>query len=569
MKKLFIYVILALSLFPGIQVKNLRAQTFCNPLNISYRFSLDQTSKRDIADPMVVLYKDNYFLFASKAGGYWYSGDMLSWKFVTSSRLPFENLAPTAFTIGDWLYFATSLGDTIFRSNDPAHGKWEAYTSSVLLSLISDFTIFTDTDGRVFTYYGCTNNEGVMSRELDANDHFNPIGVPVVCRIANPIKNSRKKNSDNSSKYLDINTKGSWMNKYNGKYYYQCAEQNTEFGTSSDVVYVSDKPTGPFVYAPNNPFSFRPDGFVRGAGNGSTFKDKYGNWWHIATMNTNGRNGNQATLALFPAGFDKDGNLFVKTDFGDYPMIIPKLKYTDTDKLNPGWSLLSYSKPARASSNLAIGLVTSAFDENIGTYWSAQSGEKGEWLSVDLGSACTINAVQINFAENNTNLKGRAGIPAHQYLLEYSIDNQKWKMLIDKTSNTDDLTHQYQELKIPVSAQYLKITNYRVSDGTFAISGFRVFGTGTDRKPKKVNSFRGVRDSDETEITKLFWGKQDDVTGYNIRYGNESDKLYHSYQVYKSGPLKVRCPDKIKTYWFQIDAFNENGVTPGKAESSN
>jgi len=36
-----------------------------------------------------------------------------------------------------------------------------------------------------------------------------------------------------------------------------------------------------------------------------------------------------------------------------------------------------------------------------------QSGNKGEWISIDLKKQCQINAVQINFAENNTKLYGR------------------------------------------------------------------------------------------------------------------------------------------------------------------
>ncbi|MFY9151949.1 MAG: discoidin domain-containing protein [Prolixibacteraceae bacterium] len=538
-------------------------------MNLSYRFVPDQPSRRDIDDPSVVLFRDNYFLFASKAGGYWSSPDLVSWKFITSHRLPFENQGPAAFVIDDWLYFATSDHDTIYRSNDPASGKWESYSTSMLLSLISDFTIFVDSNGRVYCYYGCTNNDGVMMRELDAKNRFEPIGTPVVCRLKSPLKNGKSKNRTNLDKYETVNIKGSWMNKYNGKYYYQCAVQNPEFGNYYDAVYVSDKPSGPFVSAANNPFSYRPDGFVSGAGNGSTFTDKYGNWWHIATMVSSGKNGSKARLGLFPAGFDKDGHLFARTDFGDFPIILPKLKYSDPEKLYSGWSLLSFNKTGQASSNLAIGPVSSAFDENINTFWSAQSGRKGEYLKTDLGLEYTINAIQLNFAENNTRLLRRDAVKAQQYLVEYSTDNKIWKMLIDKTTNTEDLTHPYFELKTPVQAQYLRVTNYRVPDGTFAISGFRIFGTGTGKKPKKVGSFRGVRDPKKFEITKLFWQKQNDVTGYNIRYGIQSDKLYHSYQVFSNSPLKISCPDKNKTYWFQIDAFNENGVTPGKAQQTN
>ncbi|MDO9039868.1 MAG: hypothetical protein Q7U65_00670, partial [Bacteroidota bacterium] len=180
MKKGFQIIILVLIFVLGIQVNNVNGQTYCNPLNLSYQLTSDSPTRPDIADPTIVLYKDNYFLFATNAGGYWYSGDLLSWKFVTASNLPFEKLAPTAFVIGDWIYFCTSLSNKIFRSKDPVNGSWEVYNSnSILLAQINDFTVFVDTDGRVYCYYGCSNHDGLMARELDPKNRLEPIGVPV------------------------------------------------------------------------------------------------------------------------------------------------------------------------------------------------------------------------------------------------------------------------------------------------------------------------------------------------------------------------------------------------------
>lgn len=564
MKKRLAISFLTLIVLLGIRVNPASCQTYCNPLNLSSQYNSDLTSKHDLADPTVVLYKDNYYLFASNAGGYWYSNDLLSWKFVSAPELPLESSAPTAAVIGDWIYFFTSLNGTMFRTKDPIRGKWEVYGNSMLLSMISDYAVFADTDGRVYCYYGCTNNDGVMARELDPNNQLEPLGVPLVCKKTNPLKSGQKKLKNISEKTGSYNAQGSWMNKYNGKYYYQCAERNKNFNNYSDVVYVSDTPTGPFVYAANNPFSYRPDGFFSGASNGSTFSDKYGNWWHIATVTATANREPQTRLGLFPAGFDKDGNLFTKTDFGDYPIIMPNNKYTNVDKLDPEWTLLSDNLTAQASSSLLTSPIASAFDENTGTNWSAQTGKKGEWLSVDLGSVCTINAFQLFFTENKTQTVKNDSVFAYRYLVEYSTDKKIWKKLSDKTKNTEYQANPYEEIKNPVQAQYLKITNYNVPYGVFAISEFRIFGSGSDRKPKKVNEFRAIRDYRDPQVIKMSWKKQANTTGYNIRYGADKDKLYHSLQVYKKTRLTIHCPDKKRIYWFQIDAFNENGVTPGK-----
>ena len=70
------------------------------------------------------------------------------------------------------------------------------------------------------------------------------------------------------------------MTKNNGKYYLQYGSPGTEYNVYANGTYVSDNPLGPFKYAPNNPISYKPGGYMCGAGHGSTFKDNYGNYWN-------------------------------------------------------------------------------------------------------------------------------------------------------------------------------------------------------------------------------------------------------------------------------------------------
>ena len=50
--------------------------TFCNPINISYRFADGEPSRRTAADPVIALFKDHYFLFSTGSSEYWYSQDL-------------------------------------------------------------------------------------------------------------------------------------------------------------------------------------------------------------------------------------------------------------------------------------------------------------------------------------------------------------------------------------------------------------------------------------------------------------------------------------------------------------
>ena len=57
-------------------------------------------------------------------------------------------------------------------------------------------------------------------------------------------------------------------------------------------------------------------------------------------------------LGLFPMFFDKDGEFYTYTGFGDFPFKVPNKKISGPDELATGWMLLSYNKPVEVSSEL-------------------------------------------------------------------------------------------------------------------------------------------------------------------------------------------------------------------------
>ena len=534
---------------------------YCNPLNISYRFFLDGPSRRETADPAIVLYKDNYFLFASKLGGYYYSPDLLQWNFVGNTNLPIENYAPTAVVLNDDMYWLANGTDVLYKTADPISGKWEVANAN--FPVVGDPAFFVDTDGRIYLYHGVSNNDFIKVVELDIKNNLSPKGENVNLFKGNPKEHGWERPGDYNELDAAPWIEAPWMNKVNGTYYLQYSAPGTQYKSYADGYYTSKSPMGPFTYAPSSPFSYKPEGFIAGAGHGATFQDKHGNWWHIATMSVSVRERFERRLGLFPVEFDMDGVLWEDASFGDYPTIVPDHKIKDLDKFQPNWMLLSYSKKSDASSTLSQHPKTDAFNEDVRTYWSAKTGEKGEWLSVDLDAPKTINAIQINFAENNTELFGRKGVLGQQYLVEYSTDNKIWKTLFDQTNNQEDLTHQFHVLDTTIKAQYLRVINYRVPGGTFAISGFRVFGKGNGKKPDQIKTFEMNRDKLDTRNITLSWKSQSNAIGYNIRFGIAPDKLYRSYMVYKDTTVTLRSLDKDKKYWFVIDAFGENGISPG------
>jgi xylan 1,4-beta-xylosidase len=150
----------------------------------------------------------------------------------------------------------------------------------------------------------------------------------------------------------------------------------------------------------------------------------------------------------------------------------------------------------------------------------------------------------------------------HQYIIYKSIDRKNWDVLIDKSNNKTDVPHDYVELEKPTQARYLRIENIHVPTGKFALSGFRVFGKGNGKAPETVKHFVVLRGESESRNAWIKWKQSDDATGYTIYFGISPNKLYSNILVYNSNEYFFKGMDKDQTYYFAIEAFNENGISP-------
>ena len=97
--------------------------------------------------------------------------------------------------------------------------------------------------------------------------------------------------------------------------------------------------------------------------------------------------------------------------------------------------------------------------------------------------------------------------------------------------------------------------------GKFAISGFRVFGKGEGLPPDTVKNFLVLRSENDSRNALLKWYPLINATGYNIYWGPAPDKLYNNVMVYNDDQYYFKAMDKERTYYFSIEAFNENGIS--------
>ncbi len=548
--------------------------TYCNPVNIDYGYSPIPSfatwgKHRTTADPVIVNYKNNYYLFSTNQWGYWWSADLLKWNYIPQKFLRSWNTgtydelcAPAVGVIGDtMIVFGSTYTDnfSIWMSTDPKNGNWKPLVDSFEIGGW-DPDFFTDDDGKLFMYNGSSNRYPLYGIELDRNT-FLPKGTRREMYALEPWRYGWQRFGEYmDDTFLDPFIEGAHMTKHNGKYYLQYGAPGTEFSGYADGVVVGTDPLGPFV-PQSMPLSFKPGGFARGAGHGATFKDKWNNWWHVSTISISVKNNFERRIGIWPAGFDSDDVMYCNTAFGDYPHYLPIGSVNHLQSSFTGWMLLNYNKPVQVSSTKGNNVANFAVDENIKTYWSAATANSGEWIQTDLGTASTVHAVQINYADEDAEFLGKSLGKFHQYKLYASVDGKNWNPLVDKSNNKTDVPHDYIQLEKPVTARFIKLENWHMPTGTFAISGLRVFGKTPIAAPDTVQNFVVLRTEKDKRSAWLKWRPVANAYAYNIYVGVERDKLYNCIMVHNANEYYFKGMDMTKPYYFSIEAINESGVS--------
>lgn len=538
-----------------------RFATYANPVDLPYRYQpTSGQSYREAADPTVVRFRNRYWLFASHSQGYWWSTDLLHWTFVPGRGFDLRKYAPTVVELGGKLYLAASqMARKIWVTDDPASGMWRKAAS---VKGYVDPDLFLDDDGRLYMYDGLSPVEPLHVHQLDPNT-FQPIGSADIPEARDKERRGWQVLGDTNQRPKEPSyIEGSWMTKYRGRYYLQFATPGTEYKAYADGVLVSDKPMGPFAKQRLNPFSVKPTGFITGAGHGSTFRGPDGRWWHAATMTISIRHNYERRLGLFPARFTRADQLVADTYLGDYP------HYIGGNRGLTGWMLLSRRKPVSVSSSLDGHPAGNAVDEDVRTWWSAATGQADEWFQIDLGGAKTVQAVQINFADQDSTATGISQ-DGYRYALELSSDGKTWRTVIDHSASGRDSPHDYEVLPRSERARYIRLRNMHSPDGgKFSLYDLRVFGNGKGTRPGTVASLTAERDGSDRRRAHLSWKAVAGAEFYVVRIGPSHGPMNQPNQVYDGQTaVDVASLDVDQAYCFAVDAVNENGISRGSSTS--
>lgn len=537
---------------------------YCNPLNLPYKYqhftcNNQDACNREAADPSLVCFKGQYYLFLSMTAGFLVSDDLAQWSFHPYlGPIPIYDYAPDVIVRGDWLYFCASRNGencSFYRSRDPLHEPFEEIQGSFPFW---DPHQFLDDDGRLYFYWGCSNERPIYGTELDPETLL-PLHERCELIFSHTDRIGYERNGDDHSHPDNAPwIEGPWMTKHNGLYYLQYAAPATECNVYCDAVYMSDKPLGPFTLAMNNPFSYQPGGFITGAGHGSTLKDLQDRYWHVASMRISRNHLFERRIGLWRSGFDEDGTLWCDQRYGDWPRSIDEVPWQD-----PRWMLLSYAKPARASSGEHPEL---AVNEDVRTWWSADSAKPGQWLEVDLTAVRDVRSIQINFADEAPAIPDGAVRTIDQstmhtrWLLEGSLDGTAYFIIEDKRGAMTDLPHDLIVREEGLACRYLRLTITELPyDQPARISGLRVFGLADESKPGRVSA---SADRIGPMDVRVHWFAEGS-NGVCIHWGHEPDKLYHSYMVYGKQQQIIGSLMAGQEIYLRVDAFNEGGITRG------
>jgi hypothetical protein len=549
----------------GVYAQPSEAKTYCNPLNLDYTYMIYNANQglsyRSGADPAVVKFRGEYYMFVTRSLGYWHSTDLLNWTFINPQKWYFQGSnAPAAHNYKDSVLYVAgdpSGSMSILYTDDPKKGDWKAVPA--IINDLQDPDLFIDDDGKAYMFWGSSNTYPIRAKTLDRNKRFRPSDTTYTLFQLDGKKHGWERFGENhSDTVLGGYIEGAWLTKHNNKYYMQYAAPGTEFNVYGDGVYIADTPLGPYRYAPNNPVFYKPGGFMNGAGHGSTVVGPNDIYWHFSTMAQSINVNWERRICMFPAYFDKAGLMYSNTSFGDYPHYAPTVAGKEGEFT--GWMLLSYKKPVKVSSSVSNYYAANVSDENVKTFWLAEKNDDKQWLEIDLINPGKVYAIQVNYHDYKSDMYGRIPGLYHQYLIEGSLDGKKWFTLVDRSKSKRDVPNDYVELSAPQTARFIRYKNIHVPTSHLSISDLRVFGKGLGKAPGVVKNFSVKRKADRRDAM-ITWQKQSGAQGYNVIWGIAPDKLYNSWMVYDKNSLDLKSLTVDQSYYFSVEAFNENGVS--------
>ena len=217
MKQISILIIALAMLTPRAEAHHTLSRTYCNPFDVDYTYMIynshNDLSYRSGADPAVVEFRGEYYMFVTRSMGYWHSVDLQNWSFIAPEKWYFQGSnAPAAHNYNDSVLYV--MGDpsgsmSVLYTDDPKRGNWKAVPS--ILHNLQDPALFIDDDGSAYVYWGSSNLHPIRGQRLNKDRRFIRYGEVDTLFNKDMEKHGWERFGENNSDTIPGYIEGPWM----------------------------------------------------------------------------------------------------------------------------------------------------------------------------------------------------------------------------------------------------------------------------------------------------------------------------------------------------------------------
>jgi xylan 1,4-beta-xylosidase len=427
---------------------------------------------RELADVSVLWHEGKWYMYPSVDMA-WVSADSgATWQ---HHPLNVRDLGYAPTIVRHKGKFLLMASDSAVYTSDSPLGPFTAIGTIKLPEGVpgqTDPMLFSDDNGHLYYYWGCTPNDGIYGVELDPDNPARLIGKPVRLMGFDPARFPWQRAGDWNEDPDNGWVEGSWMIKRNGTYYLTYSAGGTENRTYTVGCVKSKSPLGPFTPQKNNPVLRSTEGLITGTAHGSFAEGPNHSLWAFYTVRAGVIHGFERRLGMDPAYIGDDGELHVKPASS----IPQRLTGTSEGAVPAGWVPLNANRWTSATT--AAGNLTSrlAVDNDLRTWWQPQAGDAAPALTSSLVAGATVRAIRLVWRDIGLDTQKGSAPGPFRYKVEVQTGANSWTTVLDRSASSEDFLVDYREIT-PTPGRAARLVVVGAPKGiTPGVAEFTVFG---------------------------------------------------------------------------------------------
>ncbi len=426
---------------------------------------------RELADPTALWFDNQWYLYPS-CDMAWVSADEgRTWQHHPLNVRDIGYAPTVVHHRGRFLLMAS---DSALYAGPSPLGPFEPIGKLTLpekagLPGQTDPMLFSDEEGCLFYYWGCTPHSGIWGVELDAENPTRAISEPKEMIPFLPDTYAWERLGGNNQNPNLGWMEGAWMIKHGGKYYLTYSAGGTQYPTYSMGCYVSNSPLGPFVPQRRNPIFRTTEGLITGTGHGSIVAGPRGHLWVFYSIFSGAVHGFERRVGLDLAEIDEAGELYVPRATST-PQALPAKEPA------VAWMPLNEFEPTIGSSSAANSSGRFAADNSMTTWWLPALEDSAPHLVTNFSAPAIVHGVRVIWRDIGLDTTTGHGPGPFCYRVEAETAPGVWSTIIDRSESTEDFLIDYRECE-PTSALRARLVIVGHPSGIQpAVAEFTVFG---------------------------------------------------------------------------------------------